>query len=89
MLYRINKKGINRVVTSKINEKYAEVIGARLKLSVPVALGAKYKKTDLEFYRSDSFGLLVEFKIHESVDSISAIEVIIKIAEELLENYKK
>lgn len=90
MVYKIEIKGINRIITAKLDSKYAELVTlGRVKDSKIHFIDNGVKKLiDFGFSAIQDSVCLVKFKVHQAA-SLQFIEIIIKIAEELLEEALK
>ena len=92
MTYKIELKKNERVITAIIDKKYLAVVNDEMKITVPIAVGDQtkkgYKPVECTF-ATDESRCLVRFKLMRSVDSISAIELIIFMAEQTLDNIIK
>lgn len=92
MTYKIELKKNERVITAVIDKKYIAVVDNTMNITVPIAVGEQskkgYKPVECTFI-ADETRCLVKFKLLRSVDSISAIELIVFMAEQTLDNLRK
>ncbi|MFA7360801.1 MAG: hypothetical protein WC139_07165 [Candidatus Kapaibacterium sp.] len=84
MLYKIETKGIDRIVIAKIDAKLFEAV-QKLTGSLPIYLltDKGKKKIDLSFETMQADMPVVKFKIHKTA-TLEMVESIISIAEETL-----
>lgn len=88
MLYRVESKGLDRIVTGLIDQKYFNFIltDGELKFMLPLSIGTGYKKIELQFFNDNTNKSFVKFKLNKSIKDISVIEIIIDLGQQYLDN---
>lgn len=82
MIYKINQRNKERIITVKVNSKYQDLITDEFVLTVPLSMDNKgYKPIQCKI---DKETKIMEFVLPTTVDHISAIELIITTAEFIL-----
>ncbi len=90
MIYKIETKGLQRIVTAKLDSKYSEIISRNKdkKFFLPFIEERSKKKIELMFDNAEDNLSTVRFSIHKSAGLI-IIEIMIEIAIEMLEDIYK
>ncbi|HEX2866135.1 MAG TPA: hypothetical protein VHO03_03785 [Ignavibacteriales bacterium] len=90
MVYKVELKGINRIITAKLDSKYAEIItlGKVKDLKLHYIDNGVKKSIEYQFTAKEDSLCTVRFKIHQAAN-LQLIETITKIAEELLDDALK
>ena len=86
-VYRVVAEGAFRTITAKLNPALKELITPDLKLTGPISIGGNYQRIELNYSIENDVPIL-RFKISKEANDTSAIEVLIRIAEDLLTNMK-
>ncbi len=90
MVYKIETKGLQRIVIAKIDNKYSEIIWRNKgrKFFIPYVDDKGKKKIELEYEKTEDNLCTVRFSIHKAAGLI-IIEIMIEIAIEILEDIYK
>jgi hypothetical protein len=86
-IYKVVSKGAYRNITAKLNPELKGLITPDLKLTGPISIGGNYQRIELNYSVENDIPIL-RFKISKEANETSAIEVLIRIAEDLLTNLK-
>jgi isocitrate lyase len=90
MVYKIETKGLQRIVIARIDSKYSEIISRNKdqKFFLPFVEEKRMKKIELTYGIAEDNLCTVRFSIHKAAGLI-IIEIMIDIAIEILEDIYK